>query len=370
MMCVHCHNDARYKDRKDGYCPSCKKRFAFEPQNGDPMTDSAFASAIDRVSSSGRVRFTVDHVYYEVRRRYRRGLRGMVIGRGIFAAVAVAISGVLSAANDAPIFLYVGLLGATVLFAAWYALSPRVAERQRFPRGKFDALFRRYTDAHGVPKACVERKETFRRRAPQPAAADEMLSYSFDRAVICDRPETVDLLLANQFHFENNCAVLGIDGYPEHAFETVRKMLRNNPRLVVLALHDASVEGCKLAHRLRTDPAWFKDGAKVIDVGLRPVHRKSFPGLEDRVEHRREVREGEGITAAEAAWLSHSALALAVVLPEQIIKRLFRSMTLAEDPQQDGSGGGDGGGSSSSSSDNDVGGDDADASDGGGDSFG
>jgi hypothetical protein len=369
MKCIHCSHDARYKDRRDGYCPSCKKRFAFEPQNGDPMTDGAFSSAIDRVSSSGRVRFTVEHVYYEVRRRYRRGLRGMVVARGIVAAVAIAISGFISAAVEAPIFFYVGFLGATMLFAAWYALSPEVAERQRFPRPKFDALWRRYTDAHGTPKACVERKEPSRRRAPSHAPSEELLSYSFDRAVICDRSETVDFLLANQFHFENNCAVLGITGYPEHAFETVRTMLRNNPKLVVVALHDASVEGCKLAYRLRHDSAWFKDGAKVIDVGLRPAHRKSFAGLEDRVEHRVDVAAGAGISAAEAKWLSHSALALAVVLPEQVIKRLFRSITLAEEQQQDSGGGGEGGGSSSSSSD-DMGGDDADASDGGGDSFG
>jgi hypothetical protein len=252
----------------------------------------------------------------------------------------------------------------------WYSLSRKVAERQRFPRDKFAALWRRYTDAHGTPKTFVEHKAPSHRRAPQQAASEEMLSYSFDRAVICDRPETVDLLLANQFHFENNCAVLGITGYPEHAFETVRAMLRNNPKLVVIALHDASVEGCKLAHRLRNDPAWFKGGAQVIDVGLRPAHRKSFAGLEDRVEPRVDVAAGLGISAAEAKWLSHSALALAVVLPEQVIKRLFRSMTLAEEQQQDSSGGGDGGGGSSSSSGDDIGGDDADASDGGGDSFG
>jgi hypothetical protein len=369
MKCIHCSHDARYKDRKDGYCPSCKRRFAFEPQNGDPMTDGAFSQAIDRVSSHDRVRFTADHVYYEVRRRYRRGLSRMLFGRGMLTGIAIAGSGIASAVNDDPTFFYAGAIGVPALFGLWYSLSRKVAERQRFPRDKFAALWRRYTDAHGVPKTFVERKAHARVRAPQQAASEEMLSYSFDRAVICDRPETVDFLLANQFHFENNCAVLGITGYPEHAFETVRTMLRNNPKLTVIALHDATVEGCKLAYRLRNDPAWFKGGAQVIDVGLRPVHRKSFPGLEDRMEPRVDVAAGAGISAAEAKWLSHSALVLAVVLPEQVIKRLFRSMTLAEEQPQDSGSGGDGGGSSSSSSD-DIGGDDADASDGGGDSFG
>jgi len=371
MKCVHCAHDAKYKDRKDGFCPSCKKRFAFEPTRGDPMTDGVFSAAIDRVSSLDRVRFNADNVYYEIRRRYRRTLSGKILGRALLAGVAVAISGVASAIREDSTFFIVGLLGVPALFGLWYAFSSDVADRQRFPRAKFDALFRRYTDAHGTPKTFIERKEpSYRRAAAQVASSEEMLSYSFDRAVICDRPETVDLLLANNFHFENNCAVLGISGYPEHAFETVRKMLRNNPKLLVIALHDASIEGCKLAHRLRNDSAWFKDGAQVVDVGLRPAHRKSFPGQEDRLEPTQHLQPGAGISDAEAKWLSHSALALAVVTPEQIIKRLFRSMTLVESKQDDsGGGGGDSGGGSSSNRDGDLG-DDADASDGGDDSFG
>jgi hypothetical protein len=370
MKCIHCKHDAKLKDRKDGFCPSCKKRFAFEPTRGDPMTDGVFAAAIDRASSGDRVRFTADHVYYEIRRRYRRTLSGKIIGRAILAGIAVAVSGIVSASNDDSVFFIVGLVGAPALFGLWYAFSSDVADRQRFPRAKFDALFRRYTDAHGAPKTFIERKEpSYRRAAAEVASSEEMLSYSFDRAVICDRSETVDLLLANNFHFENNCAVLGIGGYPEHAFETVRKMLRNNPKLVVIALHDASIEGCKLAHRLRNDSAWFKDGARVVDVGLRPAHRKSFPGQEDRLEPTRPVQPGSGISTAEAKWLSHSALALAVVTPEQIIKRLFRSMTLVEDKQHDSDGGGGGGDSGGGSSHVEFG-DDADASDGGGDSFG
>jgi len=371
MKCIHCANDAKYKDRSDGRCPSCKKRFAFEPQRGDPMTDSVFATAIERVSSLDRVRFNADNVYYEIRRRYRRTLSGKIIGRAVLAGIAVAISGVASAIHNDSVFFVIGLLGVPALFGLWYAFSSDVADRQRFPRAKFDALFRRYIDAHGAPKAFIERKEpSYRRAAAQVASSEEMLSYSFDRAVICDRSETVDLLLANNFHFENNCAVLGIGGYPEHAFETVRTMLRNNPKLFVVALHDASVEGCKLAHRLRNDSAWFREGAQVVDVGLRPAHRKSFPGQEDRLEPARDVQPGSGISATEAKWLSHSALALAVVTPEQIIKRLFRSMTLVEDQHHDSDGGGGGGDSGSGGGGGDDFGDDADSSDGGDDSFG
>ena len=95
----------------------------------------------------------------------------------------------------------------------------------------------------------------------------------------------MDLLLANNFHFENNCAVLSVDGYPRQAFETVRRMLRRNPRLEVFVLHDITPEGCRLAHRLAKDPEWFKGmGIRIVDVGLRPVHATPFQNLFEKSE--------------------------------------------------------------------------------------
>jgi hypothetical protein len=364
VKCVHCKNDAKYKDRKDGYCPSCKRRFAFEPQRGDPMTDGLFAAAIERVSSGGRVRFTAEHLHYEIRRRYRRTLRGHVLG-GIAAFFFPTLLFSFIAGAIGPLAVVLVITLGTLGLMQWLMYSKGVRERRRFPRDPYYVLLRRYIDAHGMPKTLIERKEHSPRRVPPLGQSEEMLAYSFDRAVICDRAETVDFLIANQFHFENNCAVLGIHNYPGHAFDTVRTMLRNNPRLAVVALHDATVEGCRLAHRLRNDPAWFKGGVPVVDIGLRPAHHKSFPDQEDRNDPTLSVEPGAGISKTEAQWLAHSALALAVVMPEQVIKRLFRAITLIEDKQDSGSGS-DGGGSSSSD-DMSV---EADASDGGGDSFG
>ncbi|MET0647654.1 MAG: hypothetical protein ABW208_13640, partial [Pyrinomonadaceae bacterium] len=109
-------------------------------------------------------------------------------------------------------------------------------------------------------------------RKPQAAQINpEVLKYSFDRVVVCDRPEIAQCLIANNFHFEHNCAVLSLDGYPHDIFETVMQMLRRNPDLSVYALHDASPAGVELSHILRTDPRWFADsGANVYDLGLLP----------------------------------------------------------------------------------------------------
>ena len=95
--------------------------------------------------------------------------------------------------------------------------------------------------------------------------------YSFDRLVVCQSEEVAQMLIANNFHFENNCAILSISGYPQRIFDTTMQMLRRNPDLRVFAFHDCSPEGIQLLRELRTYPRWFPNEAiAIIDVGLLP----------------------------------------------------------------------------------------------------
>ncbi|MDZ8237515.1 MAG: hypothetical protein RMZ69_10140 [Nostoc sp. ChiQUE01a] len=99
----------------------------------------------------------------------------------------------------------------------------------------------------------------------------DVTAYSFDRLVVCDRATIAQLLIANNFHFENNCAILSITGYPQGIFETMMQMLRRNPDLKVYALHDCSPQGISLVHHLRTSPKWFQDNnIAIIDIGITP----------------------------------------------------------------------------------------------------
>jgi xanthosine utilization system XapX-like protein len=103
------------------------------------------------------------------------------------------------------------------------------------------------------------------------AVSPDVTAYSFDRLVVCDRPEITQFLIANNFHFENNCAVLSITGYPQSIFDTTMEMLRRNPDLKVYALHDCTPRGIGLVDHLRTSPNWFSNSsAIIIDIGILP----------------------------------------------------------------------------------------------------
>lgn len=367
MKCIRCGRDSKLSERPHRTCPGCHQLFAFEPREGDKITDAAFASAIDRVSSGGEVWWGVEHLYYEVARRmHKRRAKSVVPG--------IIVAGVFATILSFALHPVVGALIVTIAVVWWVAVASTKA--LALERAAFEALWTRWKTTHGAPRRLITRKPPAALPPARPLDPD-IPSYSFDRAVVCDRARTVDLLLANNFHFENNCAVLSIDGYPQHAFETVRAMLKNNPRLRVYTLHDATTAGCELAHAVAHDPAWFGGKVQVIDVGLRPSHARAYRGLWLKRSNVTVRPSALGqLTAQERAWLAAGwTLELAAIAPEQVIKRLYRA--LASDraaeahpvTRADGGGGSSDGGvvlySGGPGMDAD-----ASASDGGGDSFG
>lgn len=381
MICVRCRHDSTFKERQNRTCPQCKGKFAFEPREKDPFTDQAFERAIQRVSGDGKVRWAPEHLYYELGRRRRPRIVLRTLRSQLIAGI-VGLVGLLLVIRLFGTSIAVGYLVAVGLFVA-VQVSRRRVRIVNLDWGAFTGLFATWQRVHGRPEGLIVPIQ--QPAPPRRALEADLPDYSFDRAVICDRERTVDLLLANNFHFENNCAILSIDGYPPGPFETVRTMLKRNPRLQVFALHDASADGCRMAHRLATDPSWFAGQAPVIDVGLRPNHADRFRGLWQRASGA-VVVPGDGVKESEAAWLTAYTVELAVIRPDQVLKRLFRAMNRRPAEDDDGffldldlsSDGGDDGGHlvhhdhnpSHVVDDLDSFGSDASADDGGADSFG
>jgi hypothetical protein len=354
MKCIYCEKDSSYKDRGDGKCSGCSKAFAFEPRSGDSFTDKAFQAAINSVSDDGAVRWLPSQLYFELLRRKLKGIRtkGWTIS-------AVTSGGLLGTVIAAGAYSVLPVFGVASLFTTAFAA---ISWRQRrnlmkgLSRDLFDSALEKWKVAHGKPKGLLEKRV---QSAPYREIPEEVLDYSFDRALICDRDDIVDFFLANNFHFENNCAILGINDYPRQAFETVLTMLRKNPKLLVIAVHDATPEGCAMAYKLAFGERWFDGKARVVDIGLRPEHAKFFTGLEQRAAQ--PISKGKGISETDAVWLSKAKLSLDVIRPSQLVKRVFRAIQEMEAMPPN-----------TSNNPNEVMflGNDAIASDGGGDSFG
>ncbi len=169
----------------------------------------------------------------------------------------------------------VGIISSIVigLSAIWLSVDRKRKQSKIFDKflveqSQFETWLNKWTSINNQPAKILSAPQT----ASLPAAPNlEVTAYSFDRVVVCDQPTIAQILISNNFHFENNCAILTIDGYPQSIFTTTIKMLRRNPDLKVYALHNCSPSGVKLVRRLRTEETWFPDPEiPIIDVGILP----------------------------------------------------------------------------------------------------
>jgi len=175
----------------------------------------------------------------------------------------------------------------------------------------------------------------------------DVSAYSFDRLVVCDSPEIAQFLIANNFHFENNCAVLSITGYPQSIFDTTMEMLRRNPDLKVYALHDCSPKGVGLVNHLHTSPNWFPDNsAIIIDIGLLPRQiiagggnmfvLSSQKNAQDAKQLSAEIRQD--LSAEELQWLElGNYVELESFSPQKLIQILNRGIAGSRDLGSDDS---------------------------------
>ncbi|MGQ4649351.1 hypothetical protein [Lyngbya aestuarii] len=170
----------------------------------------------------------------------------------------------------------------------------------------------------------------------------DISAYSFDRLIVCDHAAIAQMLIANNFHFEHNCAVLSITGYPHNIFDTIMQMLRRNPNLKVYALHDASPSGVMLMHQLQTNPTWFRDSEVIIyDLGLLPrqvLNSRIFfvQGSDEMAQEARqlppEVRRQ--LSVEELSWLdSGKFVELESFTPRKILQVITNGIAQTQSPE-------------------------------------
>ena len=281
MKCIQCNVDNNLKDRiaNQGRCSNCKHPFAFEPTSMESnlrFTDGFFAKALADISANGTLYFTRKQLLYLLEKRLARKFSsGMIIAGYFFVAlvgfVVLSISGL-----GAIVLGYLFLIGVVIPFILrrW---PPKRRLQQLLEISKFititdamlDDWLQQWQRFNPPPTRLLPPPSASASLAP--AAADDVTAYSFDRVLVCDSVAIAQLLIANNIHFEHNCAVLSISGYPQAIFATTMAMLLRNPDLQVIALHNCSPSGVALINELRTSPDWYLDSGQVIfDLGLLP----------------------------------------------------------------------------------------------------
>ncbi|MCW6050341.1 hypothetical protein K4039_09635 [Lyngbya sp. CCAP 1446/10] len=411
MKCIKCQTDNKLKERtaNGGRCKQCNHKFAFEPtaMTDLKITDSMFAKAITDVSVNDTLFFTPRQLFYFLDQRSRvqnENLFGLVyqcmfynfwsfffggmflLSSGMtneFICAMFALNSLLLAVFFVKsrsskysykqrqtfarvlqvwggIVLVCGigfsqLLYSSVVLVASSAIGilsiyfgslkiPKVTQEVIITDRLFQYWINKWTEINSsIAKMLPSPRDTNKNAAVSP----DVSAYSFDRLVVCDRPEIAQFLIANNFHFENNCAVLSITGYPQSIFDTTMEMLRRNPDLKVYALHDCSPKGIGLVNHLRTSSNWFPNNrAIIIDIGLLPKQilagggsmlvMSSQENAQNAAQLSAEIRQD--LSAEELQWLElGNYVELESFTPQRLIQILNRGIAGSRDLGSDDS---------------------------------
>jgi hypothetical protein len=402
MKCINCGTDNKLKDRtaNQGRCLKCNHLFAFEPatMSNIKITDPFFAKAIADISANNTLFFTPKQLLYFLDNRLRKTPKSisrfgwffpfffinLITSLTIFIPLIVNLAFIIFfyESSKSPklnlvsrkqnarnlqiiggIILVIGILLSLVsnsfrlffIFVVMGMLPIYLGTRQL---GRIELLTHEFLFSESQVKDWLARWQQINgsilKILPSPKQENtpvtvnpDVTAYSFDRLVVCDSASIAQLLIANNFHFENNCAILSITGYPQSIFDTTMQMLRRNPDLKVYAVHDCNPRGIALVHNLRTNANWFLNSEiAIIDIGLTPSQiiatkrgmfiQSSPESAQAAKQLPQEVRQS--LSAEELAWLeSGKFVELESFTPQRLIKVLQKGIAGSRDIESDDS---------------------------------
>jgi hypothetical protein len=393
MKCIQCQTDNKLKDRTAnfGCCSSCNHQFAFEPtaMTTVKITDPMFKRTLDELSANNTLFFTEKQLTYFLDKRLRRSPMNSNIAFGIYVVTLLGCSFIFkipldsfmfigglfiyqcleikklhkestsrildnrhrkSSANNLkkvglftllvgifasvviahsfPLFVVVVVTGMGAIYLGNRSLGLNIAQEMLFQPSESQGWLKRWQEVNGT----IFRLLTPPSKKTGTAAVNpDVTAYSFDRLVVCQSAEVAQMLISNNFHFENNCAILSIGGYPEDIFDVAMQMLRRNADLKVYLLHDCSPQGMRMLHQLKSSDRWFKDSnVAIIDVGLTPsqvmISKSLFIQTSPKsaeLANRIAPSEWIGLSLDEVSWLmAGNFVELESFTPQQLIQVL------------------------------------------------
>jgi hypothetical protein len=260
------------------------------------------------------------------RKTSARGLQflgGLVLIGGIFISLFII--------KSFPAFVIAVITGMGAIYLGFRQLNqPELPQESLFSEITVEEWLNRWQKTNGTILKLLPKPQ---QQNQLPAINPDVTAYSFDRLIVCDRAEIAQFLIANNFHFENNCAILSINGYPQSIFQTTMEMLRRNPDLKVYALHDCTSKGLGLTHHLRTSPTWFQNSnVAIIDIGITPrqvlaTKKGIFLEISTQSASQLTPEIRQELSATETQWLeAGNIVSLESFSPQKLIQIIQRGI--------------------------------------------
>lgn len=337
MKCPHCLADLKYRERTDRRCPRCQKSFALEPRaNPLKMSDLRLRRLAERLSQQGAYRYTASQLGYFTVLRDLQPLvkqlgssdpssqrRNALISVLVYIAALLAILAVfwvvaLLAPNLASVLrcLTIPLVLIVIILTVGTLTSyPRLRRKiEGLSATAFDQAnsFEQtyvlpWERVHGQLPGRASQEELARLRQYQPPPS------RLRAALVSPDMDVLDCLRANGVPERLDLALLPFGELYSEAEKGVLALLREQPRLPILLLHDASLQGALLRDLLLK--RWkLAPNHRIVELGLRSaqVRRWHWPWRQEPVaplslkllESRARTPGALALEQEEIKWLS------------------------------------------------------------------
>ncbi|BAJ26726.1 MULTISPECIES: hypothetical protein [Kitasatospora] len=257
MICPHCRNNRRQRERTNHICSHCRKVFALDPKT-DPgrLHDIKFRELVARSAPAG-LRITVEQLFWANARRLHRFPTGRERRGSVTAGTVLAVITVVLAAPAVGVGgLALPLLGLpALLFGLLSGRQFRGAGRERPPEpfrywlalDTFEErVVGRWRQVYGsLPDGLVE----------APSAAHFVRPADPRAVVLCELPSVTAFLRINEFA-------------ARHRVLVARTVSEVPAELPVIVVRDLSLAALARTTELRARFA----GRRVVDCGLLPRH--------------------------------------------------------------------------------------------------
>ncbi|MGW6917197.1 hypothetical protein ACWGB8_25690 [Kitasatospora sp. NPDC054939] len=155
-----------------------------------------------------------------------------------------------------------------------------------------------------------------------PPAESDLYDYGLPRLLVCQSPEIVRMLLANDLHLEAACPVVAADALPLD--DRLTAALERAGDAVLHVLHDASPAGLARYEAVR---AAHGERLRVRSMGLVPRHAGALHLTSGRGPHPYTGPLPAGLRPDERAWLgSGRTIELAAVNPARLLHTVIRQL--------------------------------------------
>ncbi|MFQ3631117.1 ABC transporter permease [Roseiflexus sp.] len=351
MKCPHCGESLRYRERSNQTCSKCHQRFALEPKL-DPLklSDRKLRSLAERLSRKGVYRYTIAHLYHAAilqwvkhiyRERfswpYKTSLSDILYQSRLTQIALIGLTGIwfffylesqtFSASGFWPtikmIFGGCGIL-AMATPAAVAELIGKIRGSGKLPDVSLADFEHKclapWEMMYGQLPGKIDSADVLRLRA----SFSNPPRHRIRAFIVSPNEDILDCLRANDLPQRLGVALINPDHPLTGEMEDLVRFARNNPRLPILMIHDASVWGCLLPYLLPAKWGLTADH-RVIDLGLRPHHVRQLqlPWRYERVpsELRRLLDnvarkpDNPFLHRDEVDWLREGSVASALFIP-------------------------------------------------------